>query len=153
MKNFIIVIGQSAAGKTTFVKNTFLTAGENKTENGVKYFTFGKNLALGHYFINKRCEGTDTMSYSILPKAISFIESKKDLYDTFLAEGDRINCRRFFDFVKSLNVPCDVYLLSCSLEESLKRRGDDSKTFVKTTITKSLNMAIYAKSLGFNLIK
>lgn len=157
MKQVIIVMGQSASGKTTFVKNTFIDGEVQniKPRKYVKACVCNNKILLGHYNIGKRCEGTDTLSYSSLPHIINFILDVFNEYDILIAEGDRVNSERFYNFIQSLRIPVKVYYLTCSLEESLKRRvktgSEASEKFVKTTITKSKNMAEYCKSLGFDV--
>lgn len=154
----IIVIGQSAAGKTTLIKKNFLTS-EHKNTNPAKLIKCcedGKTLLFGHYNIGKRCEGCDTLSMGVLPALIDYVPKIINKYETIVFDGDRINCKRFFDFIKSLNKEVDVYLCSCSMLESLSRRklggSKVSESFVLATLTKSQKMALYASNLGFNLI-
>lgn len=159
MKNVIIVIGQSCSGKTTYVKNNFLNeASEFKfIDKPFKITLMKKNndqwILPGHYKGEKRCEGTDELSMGILPKLIEYIKNEKENFDILCVEGDRINNKRFFNFIKTLNVSVSLIYLKCSLEESIKRRiknnSDPSETFVKTTITKSQNMFLYGHCLGF----
>lgn len=157
MNKVVIVIGQSASGKTTFVKENYLVGGDPVViEAPIKHTISDKTLLLGDYLANRRCVGTDTLSYSALPKIISLIEEKASSIELLVAEGDRINNRKFFEFIKSLNVPVDLYVFSCSLGESIKRRIETgsagSETFVKTTISKAKNMREFGRKIGFNVI-
>lgn len=152
MTKFVIVIGQSASGKTTFVKEKYLSA-LAINENPRKYIKTcycGNTLLLGHFNLGIRCEGTDTLSYSALPALIEYLPEVVNSFDTIVAEGDRLNNKRFFIFVKSLNIPVELIYFKCSLEDSIERRGDASISFVKTTITKSKNMYDFGVSLGFS---
>jgi len=157
MKKVIIVIGQSASGKTTFVKNNFL--GDNisniSPRKFIKACVCDNVLLLGHYNIGKRCEGTDTLSYAALPKLIEYILDVFNEYEILVAEGDRVSSKKFFDFIASLGLCVDLYYFYCDISSSLKRREENgssaSEKFVKTTITKSKNMLEYGKSLGFNI--
>jgi len=157
MKKIIIVIGQSASGKTTFVRNNFIGK-EYKNIHPTKNIygcVSGKNFLFGHYNIGKRCEGTDTMSYSALPYIINYILKIINEYSNIILEGDRINSKKFFDFIASLGTVVDVYYFKTSIENSIRRRieagSKASLTFIKTTITKSENMKQYAEKLGFNI--
>jgi DNA repair photolyase len=151
LKKVIVVVGQSASGKTTYAKQNFIKeGGENKRIDDVKLYQNGSTIALGNYYIGKRCEGTDTLPYNIIDKVVKLLP-KLDC-ETLVVEGDRINCKKFYDAVSELNVPVDVYYLKCSIELSLERRGDNSEKFVKTTATKSLNMFEYCKTKNYNCI-
>lgn len=140
---FYIIIGQSGAGKTTFVKTRFLT-GQTKVVEDIIPYSVCENgiIALGRYNIGKRTEGTDTLSYSAKEK-IKRQLSKLRGKDVVL-EGDRINCREIFEYISTLNVEVKMYLITCKLSTSIKRlRSAGSAitpSFVKTTKTKSLRM-------------
>lgn len=137
-----IVIGQSGSGKTTFVKNKFLNGETKIVEDVVPYTICENTAALGRYWIGKRTEGTDTLSYNsqerikeLLPVLI-----KKE-YDIVM-EGDRINTADMFDYVKRLGQPVKLYLVKCSLLTSMERLQEAGSTitisFVKATKTKAL---------------
>ncbi len=156
MSKIIIVIGQSASGKSTFVKNNFMGLKQELFEEPFKY-TISNNICfLGDYLADKRCVGTDTLSYNIIDKLCDFVRQNYDKYTYIVAEGDRINNKKFFEAVKELNVPADLYVLSCSLKESMERlkanKSTITETFVKTTKTKASNMRLEGKRLGFNVI-
>lgn len=160
MKKLIIVIGQSASGKTTFIVDTFINRNKiTLIDTPVKHTCVeGKSICLlGDYTADRRCLGTDVMSMSILPKLIDFIDDiyKQGKFDIVIVDGDRISNERFFRFAKSLNVPVDLFVFSCSVEESIKRRtetgSNPAKSFVETTRTKSMNMKSLGIKLGFNV--
>ena len=159
VSKIVIVIGASGSGKTTYIKNKYLTPEHLDTnpEKLIKCCSDGKTLLFGHYRINQRCCGCDTLSMGILPALINFIPKIIDKYETIVFDGDRINCKRFFDFIKSLKNEVELVLLSCPLSTSLARRQNTgskaSESFVRATLTKSNNMALYAQILGFKLIK
>ncbi len=155
-----IIIGSSGSGKTTFVKKTFITETcENFKEEEIKLCRSGKNLLFGHYNIEKRTEGTDTMSYSIIEKIIKKLKELigENKYGEIVLEGDRINNLKFFKSLEQFKEDIKVYLFDCSIDTSLKRlRKADSKiglSFLKMTKTKSLNNFELAKRLGFKTEK
>lgn len=149
----IIIVGQSASGKSTYVAKNYLEKKMERYDTPFKYTISENNILLGHYGLERRCTGTDTMSMSILPKLIENFKQLLNIKKTIICEGDRINNIRFFDFIKTLNVPVKVILFECSIKESLERLKKTSskigETFVKTTKTKSKNMFVYAQKLGF----
>lgn len=139
-----VIIGQSGAGKTTFCKNKFLVKDFEPIGNySVACTKSGDIYAIGKYGIGIRTEGTDTLSYSALPKIIDTVKGLiKDGYDDILMEGDRINNDKMFLFLSTLKTPVKLYLIQCAIPTSLLRlRKSGSKiteTFIKTTRTKAV---------------
>lgn len=139
----IIVIGQSGAGKTTFVKEKFLQGKCEIVDDIVPYTQSEKYAVIGKYYIGRRTEGTDTLSYSAQEKIRTLLKRLvKDGKDVVL-EGDRINNRATFAFISMLKVPVKMYLVTCSLETSVNRLRSAGSSitlpFLKTTRTKSIN--------------
>lgn len=157
MKKVILVIGQSASGKSTFVIKKFMKDSAILIEKPFKHTIVGMTCLLGDYLADKRCVGTDTLSMSIINDLIKFVQDNKDNFDILIAEGDRINNSKFFNFISTLNIPVTLHVFSCSLKESMERRkqtgSNSSETFVKTTITKSNNMKTIGTKLGFKIIE
>lgn len=153
-----IIIGQSGSGKTTFVKQKFLSGDKRVVEDIVPYTVCGNVAALGRYGIEKRTEGTDTLSYNsqerikeLLPVLI------KKGYDIVM-EGDRINTPDMFEYVKSLGQEVKLYLVKCSLLTSMERLqaagSTITMTFVKATKTKAKrNFLRYAKVFDGEIIE
>lgn len=139
----VVVIGQSGAGKTSFVKAKFLQGELKIIEDIVPYTTNGISCAIGKYGIGIRTEGTDTLSYNSGDKIRALIKKLNAEGKNILIEGDRINNRKTFELLESLNTEVRLYLISCSLETSLSRlRAAGSKItskFVKATKTRSEN--------------
>lgn len=162
MTKIIVCIGQSASGKTTWIKNNFiLSANKIKYSDAPLKQTIidNKYLLLGHYKGEKRCEGTDEYSYTAMPIIMMLIGQEVGNYDNIIVEGDRITNIDFFAFLNTLEkVNTEIHYFSCSVEESIKRRiktgSKGSETFVKSTKTKSFKMILFAKNyLGFDIIE
>jgi len=157
-KKIILVVGQSASGKTTWVKNNFIKENyENKKpQKYIKICQSGNNILFGHYNINKRCEGTDTLSYAALPIIKEYIKKIIDSCENIILEGDRITSKQFLDFLETLNIEIEVHYFITSLENSIKRREESnskaSENFVKTTITKTKNFSEYVQGKNIKLI-
>ena len=160
MNKVIIVIGQSASGKTTYIRKNYIEDYEKGFIDKPFKMTrllrrTEKWLLLGHHQGEKRCEGSDELSMAILPQLIEFVKTHINDYDVMVFDGDRINNEKFFRFVADLNKPVELYVLTCSLQTSIKRREEagskPSETFVKTTITKSNNMKRLGIQLGFKV--
>jgi len=151
-----IIIGQAGCGKTTYVKNTFAIGNGIYNTIPIKHTLYGNNLLIGDYVSDKRCLGTDTLAYNVLPKIIEFIKDNCQKFN-IVAEGDRINNKKFFEEISSFNVAAEVVVLTCSLEESIKRlRQNGSKItekFVKATRTKTLNNKELCKKLNLKIIE
>lgn len=153
---FYIVIGQSGAGKTTFVKKNLLKEPYTLGADIVPLtFDAQGRIALGKYGIGKRTEGTDTLPYNAkenIKKQLKALRGK-----TVVLEGDRINNKEIFDYILRLGESAKLYLVQCSLSTSMRRlRAAGSTitpTFVKTTKTKSKNMFLrYASRMNGELI-
>ena len=157
MKEIILVIGQSASGKSTFVLKEFLKNNAILIDKPFKHTIVNTTCLLGDYLADKRCVGTDTLSMAILPQLIDFIKNNINNYERLICEGDRITNPKFFNFIASLKTSVILYFFTCSLKESMERRlntgSNPSEVFVKTTKTKGLNMKDLGKRLGFKIIE
>ncbi len=142
---FYIVIGQSGAGKTTYVREHFLEE-PYTVEKGEIYYTKSANgiYALGKYGTGNRTDGTDTLSYSAKEAIKRQLKIFADRNVDVVLEGDRINNREIMEYISRLGVKAKMYLVVCGLGTSMRRlRAAGSKitpTFVKTTRTKSKNI-------------
>lgn len=142
---FYIVIGQSGAGKTTFVNQKFLKEPLILKKDEI-YYTVSANgfIALGKYGTGNRTDGTDTLSYSakeaIKRQLRKFAIQNADV----VLEGDRINNRDIMEFVSRLGVKTKMYLVTCKPQTSMERLRTAGSTitpkFVKATRTKSKNI-------------
>jgi len=150
-----IIIGQSGAGKTTYVKERWLKEPFEAKEDIVSYVVSGNVALIGKYGIGIRTEGTDTLSYNSAGKILSQIKRLYPSYDIVI-EGDRINSERVFKSLSKLD--CKLYLVTTSLKNSMERlrAGGSSITpsFVKATKTKSANRFLkYADTMNGEIIK
>ena len=138
-----IVIGQSGAGKTSFVRQRFLNGDLSVVEDIVPYTTNGKICAIGKYGIGIRTEGTDTLSYDAGDRIRRQIEKLNAEGKDIVLEGDRINNRATFATIAILKAPAKLFLVTCSIETSLRRLraagSEITPTFVKATKTRSKN--------------
>lgn len=139
----IVVIGQSGAGKTTFVKETFMRGETHIVEDIVPYTQTEEYAVVGKYYIGKRTEGTDTLSYNSQEKIRQLVQKLVKEGKNVILEGDRINNRTTFAFLSMLKVPVKMFLVTCRLETSMLRLrsagSEITETFVKATRTKSHN--------------
>lgn len=138
-----IVIGQSGAGKTSFVRQRFLTGDLSIIEDIVPYTTNGEICAIGKYGIGIRTEGTDTLSYNAGENIRRQIEKLNTEGKDIVLEGDRINNRATFATIALLKTPAKLFLVTCSVATSLQRLraagSEITPTFVKATKTRSKN--------------
>lgn len=140
-----IIIGQSGAGKTTYVKRRFIEGKRLIAQRDFLPFALtDDNIALiGKYNVGIRTEGTDTLPYNSSPKIADLVvRLSKDGLDV-VVEGDRINNTPFFRRIAASREPATLILLTCRVATSLKRlHSVDSlitPAFVKGTKTKSRN--------------
>lgn len=148
-----IIFGQSASGKTTFVKNSFIKNQEMVlVTSPIKHTLVGTSMLVGDYTSDKRCLGTDTLSYTVVGLIKELIKNNLNTYADIVVEGDRINTKDFMEFVVNLKTQVKFYYFTCSVADSVQRRettgSSGNETFVKTTRTKSNNVLQYLKSLG-----
>lgn len=146
---FYIVIGQSGAGKTTFVKEKLLQEPYTVTEDVTAITTDAQGrIALGKYGIGKRTEGTDTLPYNSKERIKAQLSKLRG--KTVILEGDRINNQDVFDYILRLGEEVKLYLVMCKLSTSMKRLRQAGSTitptFVKATRTKSRNMFLHYAS-------
>ena len=138
-----VVIGQSGAGKTTFVKKTFLSGELKIVDDIVPYTTNGNICAVGKYGIGRRTEGTDTLPYNSGAKIRELIKKLYAEGKNIVIEGDRINNRATFELLETFGAAVKLYLVSCTLETSIKRLRDSGSAitvkFIKATRTRSEN--------------
>lgn len=134
-----VIIGQSGSGKTSFVKEKFLTQPCMIRKDILPITVSGKYIALGKYEIGIRTEGTDTLSYSAAPKIKQQISRLKG--KDIIMEGDRITNAGIMKFLAASGEPVKMFLVCCSLKTSMERLRAAGSTinpaFVKATKTKS----------------
>ena len=153
---FYIVIGQSGAGKTTFVKEKLLKEPYTVTEDVTAITTDAHGrIALGKYGIGKRTEGTDTLPYNAKERIKAQLTKLRG--KTVILEGDRINNQDVFDHILRLGEEVKLYLVICKLSTSMKRLRQAGSTitpsFVKATRTKSRNMFLrYSSKMNGEVI-
>ena len=142
---FYIVIGQSGAGKTTFVRQRFIGDAEPEVyEDIIPLTRAGNYILLGKYGIGTRTEGTDTLPYNAAPKIKEQLRRLKGR--NVVLEGDRITNPGMMQYIATLGEPTKMFLVKCKLATSMKRLraagSTISPTFVKTTRSKSRNVFI-----------
>lgn len=152
-----VVIGQSGAGKTTFVKEKFLSGELKIVEDVVPYTTNGKICAIGRYGIGRRTEGTDTLPYNSGAKIRELIKKLHVAGEDILIEGDRINNRATFELLRNIGAEVKLYLVTCTLETSISRLraggSNITEKFVKATKTRSANnFARYSEDFSGEII-
>lgn len=138
-----VVIGQSGSGKTTYVKKHFLGSKfVINNDYAIPVTISENNLLIGKYNINRRCEGTDVLSYSAIHAIEETIFVTHKIYNV-IAEGDRINNTGFFEYLNKFQLKYRIILFKCTIEKSMQRlRANGSKIsekFVKATATKAHN--------------
>lgn len=147
-----VVIGQAGSGKTTFVRTRWFRPGAQIREKPIAHTVTcdGGTILLGKYGIDKRCEGTDTLSYSALPLIKEFVAENAARMNIVL-EGDRITNDSFFSWLqrgwpKRHQPPIKLFLVRCPIMVSMQRLrnagSDITEQFVRATKTKSTRLFI-----------
>lgn len=140
----VAIIGQSGSGKTHYAIENYFKEDMELYNEGIKYTSNKEICMIGDYIIDRRCKGTDTLSFNALPKIIEFIEKNKRDYEVIVVEGDRINNKRFFDFLMGCGELYKVYYIKADTATTLERIGAEEYTpFLKSTKTKSVGMLRY----------
>lgn len=141
-----LIVGGSHAGKTSFVKNSFI---RNKQIHVYKDLTWVTETddcyLLGRYDLDKRAIGTDCISrceIPVIPEQIDRLLSSNK--NNIVLEGDKICSRTVFNHVKSLNVPTKLYWIRVSPEISIQRNKEFNTTvsnkLLKSVCTKAKNI-------------
>jgi hypothetical protein len=141
-----VVIGGSGSGKTTFVKSKFLDPQFLITTDIVAVTLVKKTRTafIGKYGIGIRTEGTDTLSYTAMPRIKRQVEKlDRDGWNVVL-EGDRINNRKFFEWLLMKKFDCQLILMTAPLDVCLMRLrlagSHITKPFATATATKARHM-------------
>ena len=151
MKQFLYIIGQPGAGKTTLMNTVIAKLGSMKIFEAKKpvphtgYMSKGTKIAvLGKD--KKPFGGTDTLSYTAVGTCEEWLDHLPDLV---LAEGDRLANERFFVSVKK-RYDLTLFHLATPDAESQRRREERAEKYglslqsagwVKGRSTKHKNLA------------
>lgn len=163
-----ILIGQSCAGKTSFLRNTWLDESAriiNVDGFNIPVTETDDALFIGDYINVKRLNcGLDCVSraqYSLLlPLVCELYKRGKDI----VLDGEPIYSHPFFDGILEKGFDVKLYFIRCSLSTSIKRNvADEGKgrqhlepkhfKVLKTLSTKSENLyGDYAKRMNGEVI-
>lgn len=152
-----LFLGVSGAGKTTYIEKNIIK--DSKKEDffidGIKMCKVNNKILFGHYDVDRRCKGCDTLSMSVINDLIKLLDKliKENSYEEIIIDGDRVNNDKMFNFLKDLKESVEVYYLDTSLEIVYKRMPNCNKKFVQTTKTKSENMIKKYMINRFKIIK
>lgn len=144
----ILVIGQSASGKTTYVKRLYVKPESRQKvdeKTGLHYMVSGEHAVIGKYNIGKRCEGTDTLSFTCQDDILDLVKRLSTAGYTVVAEGDRITNDKVIGGLASWGEsPVRLVLFRCPIVVSCARRSisgsEPNEKFVKATATKAERM-------------
>ena len=132
-----IIVGPSHAGKTSFTVNSFIHNQDCTYYKDIVGVTECDTCYLiGNYCVDKRAKGSDTVArqeVKFIGEQIKKLVEKND--KDIILEGDKICSRPLLDFIEMLNTKCKLYLITCSLENSLKRNEAFNST-VSTSVLK-----------------
>lgn len=131
-----LIVGASCAGKSSFVKNSFLK-GKNHTEfRDLMTITETDDCYLiGTYVSENRTVGTDRVSRADIPK---FFEQIKRLYGKgkdIVLEGDKICSHKFFGELAESGFECKLYWIRCKTSTSIARNKANNTTCSESYLT------------------
>lgn len=150
----IFLIGVPGSGKTTLFKE-FISKIDSpivreKWRGQLKMLKFDKRcFILGDYDLSDKdnigeFQGTDRLSFSIVPQIKWFIEycEERIPYYIILCEGDRINCRSLYNWLLERKIIFRIFNIEISPEQLEKNREHrkQSESFLKRTNTKVRNV-------------
>lgn len=140
-----IVVGGSCAGKSSFVRNTFIRGRAYKTEKDLIPLTeLPDCYILGRYDTGERRVGTDKVSRQqisdFLPQIKKLLPKGKDI----VLEGVKCVSNPLFSGIEALGCPVKLYWIRISASESIRRvkanGGIATDTTLKTECTKAKNI-------------
>lgn len=152
-----LFLGVSGAGKTIYIEKNVIgnLVKEDFFIDKIKMCKAGNKILFGHYNVDRRCKGCDTLSMSIINDLIVLLDKliKENQYEEIIIDGDRVNNDKMFNYLKAYKESVEVYFLNTSLEKVYERMPDCNKKFVQTTKTKTENMIKKYMMEGFKIIK
>lgn len=141
-----LIVGQSCAGKSQFVVNTFMKGYDTVEYNDLLPVCENeKAFLIGHWLDERRVKGTDRISRGGIANIFPQIQKllKKGQKDIVI-EGDKIVSKKLFNNILSLGEKCKLYYIRCSTETSIKRNAANGSVghdkLFKTTSTKADNI-------------
>ena len=141
-----LIIGGSCAGKSSFVKNSFLkNAQQIDIYKDILTITeTEKTILIGPYDNKQRKAGTDFVARQHVKYIGEQVERLLSKNKDIVLEGTKIVSRPLFDFIKSLNVEVKLILISITAETSFIRNQQNNSTIsfktIKSEVTKANNI-------------
>jgi predicted kinase len=153
----VLLLGASGSGKTTYIENEIIKnqpLTEKTLQKVIVSHTDDFSLLLfGKYNVDKRCKGCDTLSMAIIDDLINdlkyFIDN--NTAKMIVMDGDRINNNKMYEFLLQYKNITEIIYIDTGLDVIYERLKDCNKTFVKTTMTKTLNSINKYKMSGFKI--
>jgi len=153
----IVVFGPSGSGKTFYIEKEIIKGlflDETKFDGVDVSVNKGEKLLLfGKYNTPDRCKGCDKLSMAIIDPLIAslyaIIEEQK--YETVVADGDRVNNDKMFQFLSQYKKIVEIVFIDTPLDLIFKRLPNCNKQFVKTTFTKTKHTIGKCLAMGLNV--
>lgn len=143
-----LIVGGSCAGKSSFVKNTWVKDKKGEMKKDIlPYFETENAILIGIFDEEKgRRIGTDRINRHDIPQ---FLPQILKLYNEnpnkdIVLEGDKIVSRPLWNQLIKNNIKCKLYLIYCSQETSIKRNRINNSTntdrSLKASCTRAYNI-------------
>ena len=153
----VIVLGASGSGKTTYIENTLIkdSVKEDFMMNGLNFCKTQNTLLFGHYNVDRRCKGCDTLSMTAINDIIKSLQKliSENQYEQIVLDGDRINCKKMHNFLLPYKEQVEIIWVDTDFETINERLPNINKVFYQTTLTKTKNMIGLYRASQFNIQK
>lgn len=140
-----LIVGASCAGKSSFVKNTWVRNQKGEMKKDIlPYFETENTILIGIFDEKKgRRIGTDRINRHDIPQ---FLPQILKLYNEYpnkdiVLEGDKIVSRPLWNKLIENKIECKVYLIECSPETSIERNRKNNSTNKESTLKASCTRA------------
>lgn len=141
-----LIIGGSCAGKSSFVRNSFIRNVRKEDiierKDLMLLCETPTTILIGTYLVDEssndikvlRRVGSDRILRSDINNVVEQVERLIPLGKDIVLEGDRITSHAIFDGLLTLGVEIHLFLIECSIESTIKRNEANNSTCNPSTL-------------------